>query len=300
MNSLNLYAFSLLSLFSHLSLPSYLFILITLFIFLLLRFHLFHTLTHTHRFLFLFHSFHSFHSFPVSFSFFEEEPKEEVTSNTTTLTKKTNKKSLRIRKHHTKVYENYNTIKQFMSPHTNFSLDITTKTFETIKEIISFENEITQFDPLPPDSQLFNLLYNINTLHNKVCTTTVNHHSPMTNIQERIDSLIELERNTNYYFGCVSRLIHSHRNFASSMLNKDNYTWKKKFTQNTILLNTDTMLSYLNNDTMNHIKSFIDPNMLESIRIHFIRAKRLPYPKQQITNYLHSFTLSQLHHIYRS
>lgn len=197
------------------------------------------------------------------------------------------------------VYNDYNIIKEFMAPHTNFSPFITLKTFETINEIVQYEKQLVTFNPFPQNSQIFTLLKKMNNLQEKISKTPIHYNSSMDEIKSKTKSLIELEKNTNIYFSSIGTLINSHRNFNHLMWNKNNYIWKKKVTQNTILLNIDTMLSRLNTDTIDYIKSFIEPSFLESVRVYFIRLKYFPYPKQQITNYLHSFTLPQLQHIYK-
>jgi hypothetical protein len=197
------------------------------------------------------------------------------------------------------VYNDYNIIKEFMAPHTEFSPLITLKTFETINEISQYENELVSFNPFPKNSQVFTLLKNMNKLQERIRKSPINHSSSIEEVKSRTKSLIDLERNANIYFSSIGRLINSQQSFTHLMWNKNNYIWKKKFTQNTILLNIDTMLSRLNADTIDYIKSFIEPSFLESVRVYFIRLKYFPYPKQQITNYLHSFTLPQLHDIYR-
>jgi hypothetical protein len=78
------------------------------------------------------------------------------------------------------------------------------------------------------------------------------------------------------------------------------YYFQREYCKKTVLLSVNTLKQTLNEDTMNYIKSFIDPTFLENIRRHAIKEKHYAFPRQKVSDLLNKLTVKQLHRLCES
>jgi hypothetical protein len=73
--------------------------------------------------------------------------------------------------------------------------------------------------------------------------------------------------------------------------------YDKEYCRKTVLLDVERITATLNADVIQHIKSFIQPDMLEKIRIAGIKDKYFAHPRLKVNHLLNSMTVEQIHNL---
>ena len=210
--------------------------------------------------------------------------------------RKSNKHRYRISNNEYNEYKD-DIIREFMNPHTNFENPVSKKIYELIINIKSFElakeNNITKIQK----NNLSLRIFNISILEKKICNYYQSIASPnLDMIYDNLRSLEKLKEELFKYTNDVNMLYNNYSEMTYYIkLNEKVYKYNKEYCKKTILLDVNRMIKTLNTDIIKYIKSFVDPDFLEKIRISGIKYKYFAFPRQKMNDLLNNLSVNQLH-----
>lgn len=189
-------------------------------------------------------------------------------------------------------------IREFMKPCTNFENPISKKIYGSIIDVKTFElvKECNVKKIQKNKSSL--RMFNISMLQNKLFNCqNINIASPnMDVICDNLKSLETLKEELFKYTNDINMLYDNYSEMTYYVKHNENhYKHKKEYCKKTILLDVNRMIKTLNADIIKNIKSFVDPDFLEKIRISGIKYKYFAFPRQKMNDLLNNLTVNQLH-----
>jgi hypothetical protein len=158
------------------------------------------------------------------------------------------------------------------------------KTFE-IKDIKRNE-EIQRYNELNKKTVLNGLYHSTKVITKNTDFNTLLHKTYSLNTM--LNKLNEIKQN----YVVMENLI---ENIAIDKSNEIKTYLEKEHCKNTIVLNIDLLKSTLNDDIINHIKSFIEIPFLDNIRKTLIQKKYFKNPTKDMKTILQKFTPNQIH-----
>jgi hypothetical protein len=216
--------------------------------------------------------------------------------------KKTQKKPI-ISFHH-RLDNNYTKnvlfIKQFMKPYTNFTSPVSIKIFDITVKINEFQQNIERCKAITKQNSFSDTLFHISVLQQNILKNTITSNPATEDVDKQIKIMTELNKYVLNYTNELNKQKETHLYLSSSLKKEKQFKALKEYCQRTILLNVDKMVSTLNQDVLNHIKSFIKPLFLENIRRGCIREKYFAFPRQKVNDILTNMTVNQLHMLCKS
>ena len=189
-------------------------------------------------------------------------------------------------------------IREFMKPYTNFENPISKKIYELIIDIKSFELAKEYNIKKIQKNNLSLRICNISILQNKLFDyQTINNAEPNVDmIYDNLKSLETLKGELFKYTNDINMLYNNYSEMAYYIKqNEHHYKYKKEYCKKTILLDVNRMIKILSTDIINNIKSFVDPDFLEKIRISGIKYKYFTFPRQKMNDLLNNLSVNQLH-----
>lgn len=205
---------------------------------------------------------------------------------------------------HHRVDNNYSKnvlfIKEFMKPYTNFTASVSIKIFDITVKINEFEQNIERCKKITKHNSFSGTLFHISVLQQNILQNTVSSNFTTDDVDRQIKLMNELNKHVLNYTNELNKQKDCNLYLSSSLKKEKHFKDLKKYCQRTVLLNVDKMISILNQDVLNHIKSFIKPLFLENIRRGCIREKYFAFPRQKINDILTNMTVKQLQMLCKS
>ena len=193
---------------------------------------------------------------------------------------------------------NDDVIRVFMKPYTNFENPISKKIYELMIDIKSFEL-VKEYNIKKIQKNNLSLrIFNISILQNKLFNyQTINIAQPnLDTIYDNLKSLETLKEELFKYTNDINMLYDNYCEMTYYIKqNENHYKYKKEYCKKTILLDVNRMIKTLSTDIIKNIKSFIDPDFLEKIRISGIKYKYFAFPRQKMNDLLNNLSVNQLH-----
>jgi hypothetical protein len=199
--------------------------------------------------------------------------------------------SINITNHLEYVYE-------FLQPFTiNENTQISEFIYNKVLKLIEINNNnskhITRFNNTVITNTLFNIhLEETNIIKSYPITTNTN----AINLQENLNSIKTIQKAIAVLKIDLDNLQNNTENILLNKKNENKYKYELDYCKKTMLLNVDKLKNTLNNDVISYIKSFLDPEFLETVRISAIRNFRFSNPKKQVKCILKKMTTTQLIH----
>jgi len=214
--------------------------------------------------------------------------------------KKEKRKRPIILSHHKSDYMYYNNnrdfIKQFMKPYTGFTSIVSIKIFDMMIKVDKYEQERERHIKQAKQINLAETLFHISVIQGNILKNSISSNPTKESVETKEKLLNELIGYVNTYTNELYRCTNVFRQVNACLEDKTvaNYKWQKKYCQRTVLLNVDKIISRLNKDVIEYIKSFVEPCFLENIRRNCISERHFPYPRQRINDILNNLTVQQL------
>jgi len=183
---------------------------------------------------------------------------------------------------------------QFMKPYQNISAPISIKIFDTMVSIKNFEEDMQIYKNIIKDTSFSKSLFYISNIQNNILNHPLCTNPTITDVDKHTQLINDLNTQIFIYTNDLHRQKNAHLHLSSSLKNEKHFKFLKCFCQHTVLLDVDKMLSLLNDDTLNYIKSFIHPLFLENIRRYSIRNRYFLFPRQTIRGVLNSLSLKHI------
>lgn len=182
----------------------------------------------------------------------------------------------------------------FMKPFLNFSGPVSSKIFDTMIHVTNFENEMQKYKDIVKHTPFSNSLHHISTIQNTILNHPLSTNPTITEVDKHTHLITDLNKQLFIYTNDLHRQKNTLLHLSYSLKNEQNIKYLKHYCQHTVLLNVDKMISVLNDDILNYIKSFIHPLFLENIRRYSIRIKYFLFPRQTIWDFLNKLSLKQI------
>jgi hypothetical protein len=183
---------------------------------------------------------------------------------------------------------------QFMKPHRNFSGPVSIKIFDTMVKINIFEEDMLKYKNIVKDTSFSNSLFHISMIQNNILRHPLSNNPTITDVDKHTQLISDLNKQLFIYNNDLHRQKDAHLHLSSSLKNQKHFEFLKHYCQNTVLLDLHKMVSVLNDDILNYIKSFIHPSFLENIRRYSIRNKYFLFPRQTIWNFLNKLSVKHI------
>jgi hypothetical protein len=191
-------------------------------------------------------------------------------------------------------------IAYFMKPYKKVENPISIRIYETMRRVVDYEEQRVKSVKRLKKTELSGKLFQISTYQNEMLVRTISSHPPKSTLDKTVESLDNLKESLFRYTNEIHLLYDSYKVASKLAGEEKHYYFQREYCKKTVLLSVNTLKQTLNEDTMNYIKSFIDPTFLENIRRHAIKEKHYAFPRQKVSDLLNKLTVKQLHRLCES
>jgi hypothetical protein len=215
--------------------------------------------------------------------------------------KKEKRRTPVILSHHRADYTYYNQnkdfVKEFMKPFTGFTALVSIKIFDMMVKVDTFEQEREKYINQAKKINLADTLFHISVIQSSISKNQLTTNPTKESVKQQQELLAELTGYLNTYTNELNKCSDVFRHISSCLEDKKElgYKWQKQYCQRTVLLNVNKMVLTLNEDIINYIKSFIEPEFLENVRRSCITDRYFPFARQRVNDLLNNMSVQQLH-----
>lgn len=155
------------------------------------------------------------------------------------------------------------------------------------KQIIRLKNENKSINNIP--NQLEMMLIQCSNF-NKISQNNI------ADLQYIVKEIDNFQKNVSNLCATTCKLKDNFQQLSFNKINENNRELRRQYCRNTILLNVDLMITTLNPDIILYIRSFIDEDMIDNIRIMGVQMKYFYKSKETISNMLYRWKRKHLFH----